>query len=86
MMASTRAYASSEQSSPNIRSTGCRNIPAGVPEIACTDARARTTERTLLEELAPHLFRVRHVLVDPDEDNMWFAEGRIDLRAHGSLV
>ena len=42
MMVSTRAYASSEQSSPSRRSTGCRNIPAGVPEMACTDSRART--------------------------------------------
>jgi superfamily II RNA helicase len=49
------------------------------PELV-SDARARTAERTQLEELAPHLFRVRHVLVDPDDDNMWFAEGRIDLR------
>jgi hypothetical protein len=44
------------------------------------DGRSRTTDRTLIEQLEPHLFRVRQVLVDPDEDNMWFAEGRIDLR------
>jgi hypothetical protein len=24
---------------------------------------------------------VRQVLVDPDDDNMWFLEGEIDLRA-----
>jgi superfamily II RNA helicase len=46
-----------------------------------TDARARSTERTLLTQLAPHLYRVRQVLVDPDDDNMWFLEGEIDLRA-----
>jgi hypothetical protein len=44
------------------------------------DGRSRTADRTLIEQLEPHLFRVRHTLVDPDEDNMWFAEGRIDLR------
>jgi superfamily II RNA helicase len=45
------------------------------------DQRARSTDRTLLEQLEPHLYRVRQVLVDPDDDNMWFVEGRIDLRA-----
>ena len=45
-----------------------------------TDGRSRTTDRTLIEQLEPHLFRVRHTLVDPEDDNMWFAEGRIDLR------
>ena len=44
MMVSMRAYASSEQSSPSRRSTGCRNIPTGVPEMACTDSRARTRQ------------------------------------------
>ena len=43
------------------------------------DQRART-DRTLLEKLEPHLYRVRHVLVDPEEDNAWFVEGHIDLR------
>jgi hypothetical protein len=45
------------------------------------DGRARTRDRTLIEPLAPHLYRVRQVLVDPDDDNMWFVEGQIDLRA-----
>jgi superfamily II RNA helicase len=49
-----------------------------------TDQRARTTERTLLEKLAPHLYRVRHVLVDPDEDNAWYLEGEIDLRENAA--
>jgi superfamily II RNA helicase len=44
------------------------------------DQRARTTERTLLEKQEPYLYRVRHVLVDPDDDNSWFIEGHIDLR------
>ena len=44
------------------------------------DQRARTTDRTLLEKQEPHLYRVRHVLVDPDEDNTWAIEGHIDLR------
>jgi superfamily II RNA helicase len=46
-----------------------------------TDTRARNTDRTMLTQLAPHLYRVRQVLVDPDDDNMWFLEGEIDLRA-----
>jgi hypothetical protein len=46
-----------------------------------SDARARESGRTILSELAPHLYRVRQVLVDPDDDNMWFVEGEIDLRA-----
>ncbi|HEX5660447.1 MAG TPA: DUF3516 domain-containing protein [Polyangiales bacterium] len=45
-----------------------------------TDGRARTAERTLLERKEPHLYRVRHVLVDPEGDNQWFLEGDIDLR------
>jgi hypothetical protein len=45
-----------------------------------TDQRARTTDRTLLEKVEPYLYRVRHVLVDPEEDNNWYLEGEIDLR------
>ncbi len=45
------------------------------------DARARASERTLLEKVETHFYRVRHVLVDPDEDLMWVVEGHIDLRA-----
>jgi len=45
-----------------------------------TNASARTTDRTFLEKTAPYLFHVRHVLVDPEGDNMWFLEGDIDLR------
>jgi superfamily II RNA helicase len=45
------------------------------------DARARESGRTLLEKLEPHLYRVRHVLVDPDADLLWVVEGHIDLRA-----
>jgi superfamily II RNA helicase len=44
------------------------------------DQRARTTDRTFLEKREPYLYRVRHVLVDPDEDNGWYVEGEIDLR------
>ncbi len=46
-----------------------------------TDARSRTTDKTRIEQLEPHLYRVRQVLVDPEEDNMWYVEGQIDLRA-----
>jgi superfamily II RNA helicase len=45
-----------------------------------TDQRARTTDRTSIDKLEPHLYRIRHVLVDPEEDNMWALEGHIDLR------
>jgi superfamily II RNA helicase len=45
------------------------------------DASSRTVDRTQIEKLEPHLWRVRQVLVDPNEDNMWFLEGEIDLRA-----
>ncbi len=44
------------------------------------DQRSRTVDRTQIEKLAPHLYRVRQVLVDPEEDNMWYLEGQIDLR------
>ncbi len=47
-----------------------------------TDQRARTTDRTTIERLANHHFRVRQTLVDPDEDNFWFVEGEIDLRTN----
>jgi superfamily II RNA helicase len=49
-------------------------------ESVVIDPRARTTERTMLEKLEPYLYRVRHVLVDPELDNTWFIQGEIDLR------
>jgi superfamily II RNA helicase len=52
---------------------------AAYPQLV-TDARARTTDRTLIELSEPHLYRVRHTLVDPEDDNMWFIEGYVDLR------
>ncbi|MET0344465.1 MAG: DUF3516 domain-containing protein [Polyangiales bacterium] len=60
-------------------STAMERFYTEYPQLV-TDQRARTTDRTLLEKLEPHLYRVRHVLVDPEEDNAWFAEGHIDLR------
>ena len=44
------------------------------------DHRARQTQWTLVEEQAPRLFRVRHVLLDPEEDNTFYVEGMVDLR------
>ena len=44
------------------------------------DHRARTTDRTRLEELAPRWWRATQVLVDPEEENDWFLEAEIDLR------
>lgn len=49
-------------------------------EALIIDQRARTTDRTLLEKLEPYLYRVRHTLVDAEDDNLWYVEGRIDLR------
>jgi hypothetical protein len=45
------------------------------------DHRARQTQWTILEEQAPRLYRVRQVLLDPAEDNQWYLEGTVDLRA-----
>jgi len=53
-------------------------------ETLLTDARARTKDRTLIEQLEPHHWRVRQTLVDPEEDNFWFVEGEIDLRENAA--
>ena len=45
------------------------------------DHRARQTQWTILEEQAPRLWRVRQVLLDPAEDNSWYLDARVDLRA-----
>jgi superfamily II RNA helicase len=44
------------------------------------DHRARQTQWTLVEEQAPQLYRVRQVLLDPEEDNTFYVEGSVDLR------
>ena len=44
------------------------------------DHRARQTQWTLIEEQAPRLYRVRQVLLDPEEENTFYAEGEVDLR------
>lgn len=44
------------------------------------DHRARTTQRTQIQRMEPHLWRVRQILVDPEEHNEWYAEGEVDLR------
>jgi hypothetical protein len=45
------------------------------------DHRARNAQLTLVEEDAPKQLRVRQVLVDDADENTWYIEGRIDLRA-----
>jgi hypothetical protein len=48
------------------------------------DHRARMTDLTLIEADGERQWRVRHTLLDPQEDNMWFVEARVDLRDPGS--
>ena len=44
------------------------------------DHRARTTDKTQIISTGPHEWAVTQIIVDPEEDNMWFIEGEIDLR------
>jgi hypothetical protein len=44
------------------------------------DHEARNARYTLIDETEPRLYRVRQVLLDPEEDNTWYVEGRVDLR------
>ncbi len=48
------------------------------------DPRARQTDKTRIEQQAPHLWSVRQTLVDPDDDGFWFIEAEVDLRADQS--
>lgn len=43
------------------------------------DHRARQSQWTLIEEEQGGKWRVRQVLLDPQEDNTWYLEGRVDL-------
>jgi hypothetical protein len=45
------------------------------------DQRARQTDKTIVRELAPRLYRVQQILVDEAEDNQWFVEAEVDARA-----
>ncbi len=40
---------------------------------------ARRSSRTVIEPTGPRIWRVRQVLLDPQEDNRWYLEGRVDL-------
>jgi len=44
------------------------------------DASSRAVDCTQLEPLESGLYRVRHTLVDPEGDRLWYAQGIIDLR------
>jgi hypothetical protein len=44
------------------------------------DHRARQTQWTIIDAGEPRTWRVRQVLLDPQEDNTWFLEGIVDLR------
>jgi superfamily II RNA helicase len=45
------------------------------------DHRARESQWTLIEPLEPRLWRVRQILLDGEDDNDWYIEARVDLRA-----
>jgi hypothetical protein len=45
------------------------------------DHRARESQWTLIEPLEARLWRVRQVLLDGEDDNEWYIEARVDLRA-----
>jgi hypothetical protein len=45
------------------------------------DHNARRAEWTILEQAAPRLWRVRQVLLDDAEENEWYLEAEVDLRA-----
>jgi superfamily II RNA helicase len=45
------------------------------------DPRARQTDKTIITERAPRLYRVQQILVDETEDNQWYIEGEVDARA-----
>ncbi|HEY2734489.1 MAG TPA: DUF3516 domain-containing protein, partial [Polyangiales bacterium] len=45
------------------------------------DQRARHTDKTIVTELAPRLYRVQQILVDEAEDNQWYVETEVDARA-----
>jgi hypothetical protein len=44
------------------------------------DHRARQAQWTILDQEQSKLYRVRQVLLDPEEDNSFFVEARVDLR------
>lgn len=44
------------------------------------DAAARRPHHTVLKELGPRLWSVQHALLDPEAEDTWCIEGRIDLR------
>jgi hypothetical protein len=43
------------------------------------DYRSRLAEHTSIREVSDHVWKVRQTIVDPQEDNMWFVEGEVDL-------
>ncbi|MGD8863853.1 MAG: DUF3516 domain-containing protein [Myxococcales bacterium] len=44
------------------------------------DHEARNARYTLIDDAGPKRHRVRQVLLDPEEDNTWYVEARVDLR------
>src|SRR5262249_40383950 len=54
------------------------------------DARARQSQWTIIDAQGTQEFRVRQVLLDPQDENTWYLEGRVDLsdrdEAEGPLL
>jgi hypothetical protein len=52
--------------------------------------RARYTDRTIITEKASHLWEIRQILIDPDENEDWYIQAVVDLRENtnpqGALV
>jgi hypothetical protein len=44
------------------------------------DQRARQSDKTIITERSPRLYRVQQILVDEAEDNQWYIEGEVDAR------
>lgn len=48
------------------------------------DHRSRMPDKTLIKEREPKLWELRHTLMDPQEDQLWYLEALVDLRANSA--
>ncbi len=49
------------------------------------DHNARLAEHTQITEIGDHSWQVVQVLLDPEDDNLWFIEGKVDLSDKAAL-